>query len=126
MDPELESDMSTVPEHHPQVCVDFCGQRVQVDEEIAPLLHDLWRISLYTRESCQCGSQDRAYIYFTTREAGRDFFALIYDVVFSFDYVIGPVEHPDLTGSIVTFLYKELPAVTSRTAQIANTRRYAT
>jgi len=93
-----------------------------VDEEIAPLLQDLWTLGLLTHESCQSGANDRTYLYFTTREAGRDFFNLVYDLVFSFDYIGCDHEDSNLRGSIVTFQHDDLCVVAERVAHVVRER----
>jgi hypothetical protein len=103
---------------HPQVAVSYLGQTIQVDEELAPLLQDLWTLGLHTHESCQSGGNDRTYIYFTSRQAGRDFFNLVYDLVFFFDFIGCDDADPNLRGSIVTFQHKDLAKVVERIANL--------
>jgi hypothetical protein len=115
-------EMSHADTFHPQVAVNYRGKTVQVDEELAPLLQALWRLGLYTHESCQSGTNERTYIYFTSREAGKDFFDLVYDVVFSFDYVGCDLSDPNLGGSIITFQHSDLCRVTERVAEVVHSR----
>jgi hypothetical protein len=70
------------PTAHPTVLVNLGGHRVPIDEGIVPLIIALWRLRLWTAESCQGGEgtpwgDTRAYVVFAERSSRSAFRLLL-------------------------------------------------
>lgn len=68
---------------HPSIQVEYNGTLVDIDQDIAPLIQELWRVGLNTTQCCQARRNlasnirdegpERVWIQFETREMAKTF-----------------------------------------------------
>lgn len=56
---------------HPFKWLTYEGQKVRIDEDIAPLLSDMWKLGIKTYNSCQATRSNNCYTHKTTKECSK-------------------------------------------------------
>jgi hypothetical protein len=65
------------PDNHKEVKVCVGELQADIDEEIAPLIHELWKAHLSTVNSCQENQSGIAWIQFATAECALEFLQIV-------------------------------------------------
>jgi hypothetical protein len=94
---------------HETVDMEYEGQKVPIDKEIAPLVDKLWKAGYRTLNSCQnSGRLLHTYLHFAQHSHAKAFFDAVYRHV-----SVTVWQNSQGDSATVRFPYKELAAVTA-------------